>query len=760
MYAQVVVDIATRALSALFTYKIPNDSGFPRIVEGSAVLVPFRSRLAIAFVVAISDELPSELVGKEDRIEMILDALEDPFFDAEQIQLAHFIQQTYGGSLIEAFRPFINLSGRVVIDESEEAPRLKLERATLRYESSYRLAQQKGEACLAKNALKQRAVLELFEQMPAGRALSRSAILARIPNSAPAIKALARSGFLTEEKESSLVSRSEAAPSMFWEQETHDQAKEFNKEQQEAYERISASLDTHKTFVLDGVTGSGKTEVYLQVIDEVLKEGKSALVLIPEISLTFQTVRRFAARFPGLVAVIHSRLTESERKTQLELIMTGQARVLVGARSALFAPLKKLGIIIIDEEHDDSYKQGSAPRYHARDVAEENARIRNIPLVLGSATPSLFSLLKVEKGEWEQLAMRTRINEQELPKVTLIDMASEFRAKSRSIFSLELLDALKGVFERKEKAMLLLNRRGTASFFLCRDCGYVPKCQDCSTSLTYHGDRNHLRCHTCNLIEDVPPTCPECGSIYLKQMGAGTQHIEAELKNHFPDWPIIRMDADTTRARGGHEEVLRAFDAQESACLIGTQMIAKGHDFPEITLVGVIMADIGLHFSDYRASEISYYLLEQVSGRAGRAHLKGEVIIQTYLPEHAVLQAVKSHERDLFLKPELEMRKELNYPPYARLANIIASSYKEAEAREYLVSLKENIQKDEYFKDMQILGPTASLFTRIKNRYRYHLLIKAAPNAKLGARLNELIAKTKAPQNLNVALDVDPMSLV
>ncbi|MCL2403638.1 MAG: primosomal protein N', partial [Coriobacteriia bacterium] len=442
---------------------------------------------------------------------------------------------------------------------------------------------------------------------------------------------------------------------------------------------LVATLDLreNRPLVLEGVTGSGKTEVYLQAIEAVRQVGRTAIMLVPEISLTPQTVGRIRSRFGDDVAVLHSGLSDGERYTQWEKVRTGECGVVVGARSALFAPAADLGLIIIDEEHDGSYKQGSSPRYHAREVAEKLCALMGAQLVLGSATPSLEALHKAETDLYRLVKLPERVNEQPLPQVTIVDLRREFGEGHKSMFSRKLLGALRQVQSRKEKAILLLNRRGFANFMLCRDCGYVPECDACSVSLTYHAPQNHLRCHQCNCIKPVPAQCPKCESPYLRQFGGGVQRVEQEFKEHFPSWPLVRMDADTTSSRGAHAALLEEFAKNSTGVLLGTQMVAKGHDFPDVTLVGVINADVTLNLPDFRASERGYQLLEQVAGRAGRAELPGEVIIQTYNPDNPACRAVEAHDSEVLLSGERIMRKAFGYPPYAVLCNIVISGIDE-----------------------------------------------------------------------------------
>ena len=533
----------------------------------------------------------------------------------------------------------------------------------------------------------------------------------------------------------------------------------------EACEKADGSV-----VLVDGVTGSGKTEVYLQAIEAVLAKGKTACVLVPEISLTPQTVARFRGRFGNQVAVMHSRMSAGERFDQWDFVRSGEARVVVGARSALFTPLRNLGLIVIDEEHEGSYKQDSSPRYHARDVAIWMAKRAGAAVVLGSATPSIESLYAAAKDpQWHQVSLPERANGKPMPKVTVIDMAAEFKGGSRSMFSKELTDALEEELAAGHKAVLLLNQRGFAKFVLCRDCGFVPSCPSCSTSLTYHERGNFLVCHHCGHKVPAPATCPECGSPYLRKFGAGTQRVEDDLHALIAGFegvgevPIIRMDADTTAHKGAHQRLLEEFAAAESAVLLGTQMIAKGLDFDDVTLVGVISADTQLHLPDYRAAERTFDLVEQVAGRAGRAELEGRVMVQTYEASAPAIRAAATYDRALFLRDELPKRKALGYPPYVRLANVLVWGADEEAVRSYAEKLRDEIAvrvRDYTTGNWQVFAAAPCVFAKLKNTYRWHILVKAPLDSDISQVLLPLFRARKAEASVNVAVDVDPNDLL
>jgi primosomal protein N' (replication factor Y) (superfamily II helicase) len=517
----------------------------------------------------------------------------------------------------------------------------------------------------------------------------------------------------------------------------------------------------HEVFLLYGVTGSGKTEIYLQSIQEVIERGQEAIVLVPEISLTPQMVNRFKGRFGDLVAVLHSGLSAGEKYDEWRKIQRKEVKVVVGARSAIFAPFENLGIIIIDEEHETSYKQEEMPRYHARDVAVERAKTSNCSVVLGSATPSLESFARAQKKVYHLLSLPNRMNNQTLPSVEIIDMREELRNGNRSMFSRKLFEMLKDRIEKGQQTVLFLNKRGHSSFVMCRDCGYVMNCPNCDISLTYHRVNEQMKCHYCGYESHVPKQCPECASDYIRYFGTGTQKVEDELGKILPEARVIRMDVDTTGRKGSHERLLTDFQNGKADILLGTQMIAKGLDFPNITLVGVLSADTMLHLPDFRASEKTFQLLTQVSGRAGRHQLPGEVIIQTYTPEHYSVELAGTQDYDLFYQREMMIRKTHHYPPFYYLSLITVSH----EHLMTVVSATEkivNYVRSQVSKDAVILGPAASPIPRINNRYRYQCLIKYKREPNLTKILKTILDQYQldTKSGLMVSIDVNPFILM
>lgn len=534
--------------------------------------------------------------------------------------------------------------------------------------------------------------------------------------------------------------------------------------QEKAIKPILSSIEDerHEVFLLYGVTGSGKTEVYLQSIQKVLGKGEEAIVLVPEIALTPQMVKRFKERFGDLVAVMHSGLSAGEKYDEWRKIQRREVKVVVGARSAIFAPFENLGIIIIDEEHETSYKQEENPRYHARDVAIKRAATHRCPVVLGSATPSLESFARAQKEVYTLLNLPIRMNEQPLPSVEIVDMREELREGNRSMFSRVLFEKLQDRLEKGEQTVLFLNKRGHSSFVMCRDCGFVVNCPNCDITLTYHRYQELMKCHYCGHEERVPTICPECNSEHIRYFGTGTQKVEEELTKLLPEARVIRMDVDTTGRKGSHEKLLNAFQEGEADILLGTQMIAKGLDFPNITLVGVLSADTMLHLPDLRSSEKTFQLLTQVSGRAGRHKLPGEVVIQTYTPEHYSIELAGTQDYDRFYNQEMVARKIHKYPPFYYLTLVTVSHEELMKA----VSVTEKITRfvtARLSPEAVVLGPVASPIPRIKNRYRYQCLIKYKKEPELKTALKAILdhyQQETATGSLQISMDLNPYILM
>ena len=535
-------------------------------------------------------------------------------------------------------------------------------------------------------------------------------------------------------------------------------------QQKNAIEPIWESVENkeHRVFLLHGVTGSGKTEVYLQAIERVLEKGQEAIVLVPEIALTPQMVHRFKGRFGKDVAVLHSGLSQGEKFDEWTKIQRKEVRVAVGARSAIFAPFENLGIIIIDEEHETSYKQDEQPKYHAREVAKFRGEYHQCPVILGSATPLLESYARAKKGVYTLLEMPHRMNKQAMPPVEIIDMRDELHAGNRTMFSRRLMEAIQDKMAKGEQIVLFLNRRGYSTFVMCRECGDTVKCPSCDISLTYHKATNELKCHYCNYRIPMVTECPTCQSQSVRYFGTGTQKVEESLLQLLPDAKIIRMDVDTTRRKGAHERLLRAFSEKKADILLGTQMIAKGLDFENVTLVGVLAIDTMLQLPDFRSSEKTFQLLTQVSGRAGRHHLPGEVIIQTYSPEHYSIDLASKYDYDQFFYKEMEMRRQFRYPPYYYLTLLNVSHPNEMKAYEVTKTITQLLRKH-LSNQVTILGPTPSPIVRINNRYRYQCMIKYKNEPNQLAVIRKILNyyhDEMIKNDLMIQVDLEPYQLM
>lgn len=759
--AQVVLDIPTQALDAPYTYEVP-----PQLAEqvriGCAVQVPFGGRKAVGFVMGLEDEARSDRALK-----LIEQVLSKPYFNEMGARCAVFLAERYVALLSACIRLFTPPGGvpRMVRDRFGG---WKLTQPTIgEVDDRWVVAGPELDRYqVRKNAAKQRAVMEAVRQGDVRMAeltLEYGAV-------SGAVAALAKKDVVRVEHRRRM--RGDGSTSAARVQHAYQRPASLTACQAEALDAIEAAQHRAdgSVVVVDGVTGSGKTEVYLRAIEAELARGRTAIVLVPEISLTPQTVARFRSRFGDTVAVMHSRMSMGERYDQWDLIREGQARVVVGARSALFTPLENVGLVVIDEEHETTYKQESAPRYVSRDVAAWMMRQTGGTLVLGSATPSIEALYGARtRPDWSFVSMPTRANGSPLPKVDVIDMAAEFASGSRSMFSGRLRRALTEELEAGHKAVLLLNQRGFASFLLCRDCGFVPECVNCSTSLTFHERGNKLVCHHCGYTVAAPATCPECDSPYLKRFGAGTQRVEAELRALLDaelgveaEIPVVRMDADTTAAKGAHQRLLESFAAAPRAVLLGTQMIAKGLDFDDVTLVGVINADTQLHLPDYRAPERTFDLIEQVAGRAGRGALPGRVFVQTYEADSIAIRAAAAYDREAFLRPELEKRRILGYPPFVRMANILAWGKDEGAVRAEAERLYEQVRDHlaSQGPTWKVLAATPCVIARVRGNFRWHIVVKGEPHLDIAAALRDVFVGRKVNASVNVALDIDPVDLL
>lgn len=777
--AEVVIDSIPLAEPKPYTYRIPPELD-GKVVPGSVVLVPFGNRMGIGGVVtALTESLPKTPVRD------IQEVLSGELLPPTMTSLLRWVAEHYlapfsavwmsaipRGVLARWEQVALPGDRHLLVDlaKSEGAPAI-LARQLL--EGPLNLAKLSAPEKRALQGLRAQGAAELgiLRKTPKDSHL----VATLIPDAAPPLTPRQREVLEVLKAEggklpcadwkrlakstSSVIKSLEAkgAIAIDQEQRTHqafrinpkDNPPELTPDQAKALAIISGSRGPHLLF---GVTGSGKTEVYLRAIADTLAQGKQAIFLVPEISLTPQMVARISARFGDRIALLHSNLSEGERREQWQRLRQGDALVAVGARSAIFAPVPQLGLIVIDEEHEGSYKQDTSPRYHARDVAIKRAELEGATLILGSATPAMESYQAALEGRYSMVSLPKRVYGQALPEVAIVDMREELNHGNRSMFSRSLQEAMGGVLERKEQAILLLNRRGFSRSVLCRNCGYVVKCPNCAISLVYHKHGEALRCHYCDHLAPVPERCPSCRSPHIRHFGAGTQQVEDALKALYPEASIARMDADTTSRKGSHAQILDAFGRGEIDCLIGTQMVAKGLDFPKVTLVGVIAADLSLNLPDFRASERTFQLLTQVAGRAGRGELTSQVVIQTYAPEHTSLQFAQKHDYQGFFDIEVENRRELAYPPFGFLINLVVSSPEEADAIKVSDALADRLMEG----GLMVLGPAPAPLALLRGRHRVQMLLKdATPD-----RLSELLKGFSLPAQTRLSVDVDPVSLL
>lgn len=793
--AKIIIDVPTMQTDKPFSYLIPKELT-QLVAVGMRVHVPFgpSNRLMQGFVVALSDGLDKPDVIDNSELKTIAEVLDfEPVLNSEQLALADEMRQTvfaYKISMLKAMLPnLLNSSYDKILtttdseiakayfdgkqeihfsslDAHQQAMMLKRHRdgrINIRYvaESKARVKTEKRLTLVGKSDLvnlevalraKKRLAMKAFlESQPEKTVWTYSELVGAF--SRDVVMFFVSQGILrlTEVE----VSRSQS----YFDQVMPDEHKQLNEEQSSAYETIIQAKGG--TFLLEGVTGSGKTEVYLQVIAHALEQGKTAIMLVPEISLTPMMTNRFIARFGERVAIMHSGLSDGEKYDEWRKITSGQAKVVVGARSAIFVPLENIGTIIIDEEHETSYKQDSNPRYHARDVAIWRAAYHQATLVLGSATPSLETRARAQKNVYQLLRLTHRANiKAKIPDVRILDMRQHLNDQSAS-FSKVLLDKISEKIGKREQVVLMLNRRGYSSFIMCRDCGYVPDCPNCDISLTLHMDTKTLNCHYCGHTASIPYACPNCQSKQIRYYGSGTQKVEEELLDLIPGVRILRMDVDTTKKKGAHEQILSRFGAGEANVLLGTQMIAKGLDFPNVTLVGVINADTALNLPDFRSSERTFQLLTQVAGRAGRAEKAGEVLIQTFNPDHYAIKLAQTHDYEGFYKQEMAFRRQLNYPPYFYTVQLVISHQIEEEAvkASYEIMALLKAQLTEYAR---LLGPIPKPIARTHNLYHYQLLIKYRFEPNLVQVLNSVLEMTQesAHKKLRIIIDNEPQNFM
>lgn len=709
MYADVIVDISVEALDKTYQYRIPERlEEFVQI--GTPVKVPFGrgNRVLNGFVVnrteraAFAPERMKEILAVEKSQVSV---------EGQLLQIAGFIRDRYGSTMNEALKTVLPIKKKVKSVE-EHWLNFAIEKNLVldimhEYERKHYVA-------------KVRLLRGMFAE---GGMMTRRMADLKYQVKKPVVDSLVKEGILCVTRE-----RKYRNPV---EQSTRTEAPEkmLNEEQSRIVADFSAEYcqGIRRPYLLYGITGSGKTEVYIRLLKMVIKEGKQAIVLIPEIALTFQTVSRFQSAFGERVSVIHSRLSDGERFDQYERAKNGEIDIMIGPRSALFTPFENLGIIIMDEEHEGSYISEGAPRYHSDEVALYRAGLSGASVVFGSATPSVKSYLAVQEGRYKEYRLTKRAGEAELPQIHVVDLREELKARNRSVFSRILQEKLKERIERREQAMLFINRRGYAGFVSCRNCGNVLQCPHCDVSMTAHknhtGDVDTLVCHYCGHAVKMPEHCPECGSPYIAAFGLGTQKVEEMLQKLFPAARVLRMDADTTSGKYGHENILSEFRKGNADILIGTQMIVKGHDFPNVTLVAALAADMSMFENDYRSSERTFQLLMQASGRAGRGKKRGEVIIQTYQPEHYVIQSVAAQNAEMFYENEMAYRRMMKYPPCCFMLSVGVSAENKEKGERCAAVIAERI-RGQFGKRVALVGPAHGAVRRVKDRFQLILYVK------------------------------------
>ena len=744
LYADIIVDISHEKLDKTFQYRVPER--LAGVLEaGMCVVVPFGNgnKPVKGYVMEVGDECRFEPSRMKEIQGLVKDSVE---VEDKMIALAGWLRRNYGSTMIQALK--------TVLPAKQSVKRLehkKLQRLMSREE----LLSLLGECRRRKQVAKERLLQELLEQ----ETIPYEWVTGKLGVSAQTVKSLERAGAVRIE--SSLAYRNPVRL-----KETAEKEKDLSEDQRHIVERVTADYDGGHpgTYLIHGITGSGKTEVYMRLIQEMTKRGKQAVVLIPEIALTYQTLLRFYRRFGDRVSVMNSTLSAGEKYDQCQRAKNGEIDVIIGPRSALFTPFPQIGIIVIDEEHENSYKSEGSPKYHARETAVEVARLHGASVVLGSATPSLEAYYRAGRGEYTLFTLKERLTGGRLPTVYTIDLRQELREGNRSIFSRKLQELLADRLAKGEQSILFLNRRGYAGFISCRACGHVMKCPHCDVSLSEHkGGR--LLCHYCGYGEPKPKICPKCGSGYISGFRAGTQQIEEKLKELYPDVRTLRMDADTTRTKDSYEQILSAFSNGEADVLIGTQMIVKGHDFPRVTLVGVLAADLSLSTGDYHAGERTFQLLTQAVGRAGRGSLPGEAVIQTYQPEHyAVVHAAKQ-DYEGFYEEDILYREMLGYPPVSHMLAVQVFAREEERGMKlagWLARRAGALKAHGEDGKMQILGPAPAAIGRINDIFRFVFYIKCSNYGKL-IQVKDALEEALRGQPLKqetVQFDFDPMNTI
>lgn len=724
MIVGVLVELSNKNIDKIFEYLVPHNLE-DKIKVGVRVIVPFGKMTLEGFVLEINSVKSTEKELRE--IINIVDL--DVVLNEELLELGKVIQNKTLATLISCYQVMLPKALKAKCGS----------KINIKFDTIYKL--NNYDINLEKLTTGQKAIIELVKNK---EKVSKKEL---VEISLSSLKTLVKNNILLEEKIEHYR--------VLYKNEKYDK-KELSSDQRMVVNEVINN--SRNIYLLHGVTGSGKTEVYMEIIEHYLSLGKTSIVLVPEISLTPQMVSRFQQRFGEMIAAIHSALSDGEKYDEWRRICRGEARIVIGARSAIFAPLKNIGVIIIDEEHSDSYKQSDPnPRYSAKDVAIIRSEYHNCPVIFGSATPSLEVMARACKGVYKLLSLPNRVNGKKLPLVKIVDMNEEMK-KTQGYFSNILIESIRHCLEKKEQVILLLNRRGYSSFVSCKNCGYTFKCPNCDITLTFHKSSNTLRCHYCGYGEKVYNSCPSCSENSLSNLGVGTQKIEEELYSLFPTSRVLRMDYDTTSKKGMHEKMIQAFKNLEYDILLGTQMVAKGLDFSNVTLVGVINADTSLNIPDFRSSENTFSLLSQVAGRSGRSIKEGFVIIQTFNPEHYAIELTKTHDYLSFYKKEMVIRKQLKYPPFYYLCNIRISGKDDNFVLAEALKIKRSLERN--LNETIILGPSAASIYRINNIIRYNIILKYKKTNNIFEILEKIINHYKTNNKIKIDVDFNPSQML
>lgn len=732
LYAEIILNSDALEIDRPFTYKIPVELK-ERVKIGQIVKVPFgtKNKTSEGFVLALKRE---EEIDKSFRVKKVASIVTDePIIDKNDIKLIYFLREKYLCKYIDAFRLLIPVgimkgakskSKKVIVFKSDDLSSIKNSEGYIEII----------------NFLKENSGKYTKTELINNNSISKYKLNKLIEN-----------GLLEVEEE--IVFR--------YNNRTYniDFEKELTAQQKQVLDEYINSSDN--LFLLKGVTGSGKTEVYMKMVEDALNKSKSAIVLVPEISLTPQMIERFKGRFGKDVALFHSKLSDGERFDEWFRVKSGKAKLVIGARSAIFLPVKNLGLIIIDEEHENTYKSDQNPKYQTKEVAEFLSNQKGCKVVLGTATPTIETFYRALIGELKLLELNSRVDGKAMPPMKVVDMRNELKSGNASLFSRELFNEIKEKLSKKEQIILFLNRRGFSTFVSCRSCGYVFKCEECDISMTYH--RNGLLvCHYCGKTKSTPKKCPKCDSKYVKFFGAGTQRVEEEVKKYFKEVKVLRMDVDTTRSKDSYENIYNTFKDGKADILIGTQMISKGLDFKNVTLVGILAADMSINIPDYRASERTFQIITQVAGRAGRGEKQGNVIIQTYTPDHYSLKYAINYDYEGFYEREFTVRALMKYPPFGKILLINAISKKEDLLKQFMHKISNGIKLlVEKEKDIDVLGPIPCLIAKVKENYRWQIVIKGEFESEFAKKIKELLydKSNNVYNDIRISMDINPNNL-